>query len=89
MTGLSSSLFNVREAVQAPYFTLEEVKDLYGINEEQKDLTRSRIVEEVFTQTAGYFFFFVHIQPCGLASRCGKTIDEVLLKDRIIRYATF
>eukprot|EP01128_Nolandella_sp_AFSM9_P007600 TRINITY_DN421_c0_g1_i1.p1 TRINITY_DN421_c0_g1~~TRINITY_DN421_c0_g1_i1.p1 ORF type:complete len:618 (+),score=126.91 TRINITY_DN421_c0_g1_i1:76-1929(+) len=88
LTGRSSSPFNVREAVQAPYFTLEEVKELFRIYEEKKGFELDqRIVEDIFTRTAGH---------AGLVSRCGKAIDEVLLHkgstvtyDEWIRYATF
>eukprot|EP01128_Nolandella_sp_AFSM9_P007604 TRINITY_DN421_c0_g1_i5.p1 TRINITY_DN421_c0_g1~~TRINITY_DN421_c0_g1_i5.p1 ORF type:complete len:618 (+),score=132.83 TRINITY_DN421_c0_g1_i5:76-1929(+) len=88
LTGRSSSPFNVREAVQAPYFTLEEVKELFNIYEEKKGFELDqRIVEDIFTRTAGH---------AGLVSRCGKAIDETLREDRStvtydewLRYATF
>lgn len=60
LTGRSSSPFNVRKAVQAPYFTLEEVKDLFSIYEEKKGFELDqRIVEDIFVRTAGYVLFFI------------------------------
>lgn len=55
LTSFSASPFNVREAVQVPYFTLDEVKDLFRQFEERRGISLDdRIVEDIFTRTSGY-----------------------------------
>jgi hypothetical protein len=88
LSSRSSSPFNVRHAVQSPYWTHEEVTCLFREFEDECGLKLdARIIDDVFTRTGGH---------SGLVCLCGKAMDEVLLKDKAeityetwIRYATF
>jgi hypothetical protein len=88
LSSRSSSPFNVRNAVQSPFWNLEEVTALFReLAEERRLKLDFRIIEDVFTRTGGH---------AGLVCLCGKAMDELFLRNKSdvqfddwIRYAAF